>query len=75
MESNDFNKPSDETLKLPPCYACGKLWDEHSRLLQCPNLSWSFYSAEKIPPRCICGRGKYYHPWRFCDDYKPEKSK
>lgn len=23
------------------------------------------------PPRCLCGRGKYYHPWRFCDEYRP----
>jgi hypothetical protein len=21
-------------------------------------------------PRCICGRGAYYHPWRFCDEYR-----
>jgi hypothetical protein len=23
------------------------------------------------PVRCLCGRGKYYHPWRFCDEYRP----
>lgn len=26
-------------------------------------------SATPAPP-CICGRGKYYHPWRFCDSYR-----
>lgn len=23
------------------------------------------------PPRCLCGRGEYYHPWRFCNTYRP----
>jgi hypothetical protein len=22
-------------------------------------------------PACICGRGKFYHPWRFCETYTP----
>lgn len=20
---------------------------------------------------CLCGRGKNFHPWRFCDEYRP----
>jgi len=23
--------------------------------------------------RCLCGRGEYYHPWRFCEKYNPVK--
>jgi hypothetical protein len=32
-------------------------------------------SPEVAKPPCICGRGEYYHPWRFCDRYQPPAQK
>lgn len=30
---------------------------------------WSAGEATAWP--CLCGRGKEFHPWRFCNEYKP----
>jgi hypothetical protein len=31
-------------------------------------------AGETEAPRCLCGRGKEFHPWRFCDNYVPAPS-
>lgn len=53
---------------LSRCFKCGELVPMTGH--DCPAQK----ATEKEPERCICGRGEYYHPWRFCDKYQPAQN-
>jgi hypothetical protein len=42
-----------------------------SKLLRLKSIRAAKWHEVPKPPPCICGRGEYYHPWRFCDKYTP----
>jgi hypothetical protein len=48
------------------CTVCGEHANEHGA------IPHEFVKIPE-PTRCLCGRGEYYHPWRFCDKYTPVK--
>lgn len=67
--------PVPDSLKLPvtsdqPCPTGDWVHQERNgKCIYCGAPMPSQSKAETGP--CLCGRGKEFHPWRFCNEYKP----